>query len=241
MGVHGDGSSGVAVGSGYGSHDPGDPVGHALMVDGALEERGLDPGARDALGDVGDEHVHHRVGHLGAQCRRQCRPPVEEEERHLVVGVATGGGNDVQLRHLLGDALDAGYVAAQAHDGGVGDAADPLDGEGLELADGVGHPLVLATPLGRVVLLHVGVEDEDVLVHVGRPEVGGVDCTPDGLNGCHFPPLLPVSCGDPIGLGQDAPEGRAISRIGGGSSWFRHRRRYPWGRRHSRIGVRLGC
>ena len=240
MGVHGDGCSGVAVGPGHRPHDPGDPVGHALVVDGALEERGLDPRARDALGDVADEHVHHRIGHLGAQRGRQGRAPVEEEERHLVVGVATGGGNDVQLRNLLGDPLNAGYVAAEAHDGGVCDAPDPLGGEGLELADGVGDAVVLTPPLGRVVLLHVGVQDEDVLVHVGRPEVGGVDRTPDGLNGCHIPHSFRSAAETLLVSDGDAPEGRTISRIGDGRSWFRLRGRHSWGRRHSRLRVRPG-
>jgi hypothetical protein len=185
--MHGDRSSSVAVRPGHGPHDPGHPVSHALMIDGALEEGGLDPCVRDALGDVADEHVHHRIGHFRAQRRRKSRAPVVEEERHLVVGVATGGGNDVQPRYLLGDALNAGYVSTQAHDRWVGDAANPLGSECLELADSVGYAVVLTAPLGRVVLLHVGAEDEDVLVHVGPPKVGGVDRTPDGLNGCHFP------------------------------------------------------
>ena len=209
VGVHGDRCSGVAVRPGHGPHHPGHPVGHALVVDGALEERRLDSCARDALCDVGDEHVHHRVGHVHTERRRQGRAPVEEEERHLVVGVAARGRDDVELGYLLGDALDARDVPAQAHDGRVGDAADPLGGKGLQLADGVGHPVVLTAPFGRVVLLHVGVENKDVLVHVGRPEVGGVDRTPDALNGCHVP--------TPSGLRRKP----YVSR------WFRARRNRP--------------
>ena len=59
--------------------------------------------------------------------------------------------------------------------------ADPLGGQCLELLHRVRHPLVLAPPLGRVVLLDVGVEDEDVLVHVGPAEVGGVHRATDRL------------------------------------------------------------
>jgi hypothetical protein len=175
----------VTVGPRHRAHDPGDPVGHALMVDRALQKCGLHPGAGDALGDVADEHVHHRVRHLHTRGRRQGRTPVGEEEGHLVVGVTARCGDDVQLRHLLRDAPDARDVAAQAHDGGIGDAPNALGREGFELADGIGHPVVLTAPLDRVVLLHVGVEDEDVLVHVGPPEVGGVDRAQDGLDGTH--------------------------------------------------------
>ena len=63
--VHGDRCAGGAVGPRHGTHDPGDAVGHALMVDGALEEGRLDLRTGDAFGDVADEHVHHRVGHPG--------------------------------------------------------------------------------------------------------------------------------------------------------------------------------
>ena len=89
-----------------------------------FEEGGFDPGAGDALGDIGDEHVHHRVGHLRAE-RCPSGDPVEEEEGHLVVGVATGGGGGVrvELRYLFGDALNAGDVQAQPDDGGIDDTA----------------------------------------------------------------------------------------------------------------------
>ena len=117
----------------------------------------------------------------------------------------------LQLRYLLGDALNARYVAAQAHDGGVGDAADPLRGEGLQLADGIGHAVVLTAPLGRVVLLHVGIEDEDVLVHVGRPEVGGVDRTPDGLNGCQLTHSFRSPAETLLGRGAGRAEGADAS------------------------------
>jgi hypothetical protein len=82
--------------------------------------------------------------------------------------------------------LNTGDVPAEADDGGIGDAADPLGGEGLQLADGISDAIVLTAPFGRIILLHVGVEDEDVLVHVRRPELGRINRTQDGIDRTHF-------------------------------------------------------
>jgi hypothetical protein len=48
---------------------------------------------------------------------------------------------------------------------------------------GVGDAGVLVTPVLGEVLLDLGGEHEDVLVHVRATEVGGVDGAPDGLDG----------------------------------------------------------
>jgi hypothetical protein len=107
-----------------------------------------------------------------------------EVERHVVVGVEAGGHHDVQ-RHLCGDPLDARHVATQADHRGVDDGPHPGVVGLLQLLHGVGDPVVLAAPLRRVVLLHVGGEHEDVLVHQRDAEVGGVDGSPGGLDGRH--------------------------------------------------------
>ena len=70
---------------------PFDAGGQALGVHRALEHAGLDAGARDALGDVADEELGHRLA----------RPP-PEEQRQRVERVDAGGDDDVQFRYLEG-------------------------------------------------------------------------------------------------------------------------------------------
>ena len=185
MGVRGDRHARLVVGRGDRAHHAFDARGHAVLVDGALEHAGPDPGAGDALGDVAHEHVHHRVGHLGAERLVQRRAAVVEEKRHAVVGVQAGGDDDVELGHLLGDPLDPRQVTAQADHGRIDDRADALGGQRAQLGHRVRDPFVLAAPLARVVLLDVRGEHEDVLMHVGRPEVGDLHRAADGRDLAH--------------------------------------------------------
>jgi hypothetical protein len=154
------------------------------VVDRALEQARLDTGAGDPLLDVLHEHVHHRVGHLGTDDGVERGAARAEEEGHLVVGVEPRGDDDVQV-HLLGDPLDARDVTAQADDRRVDDRPHAALGELGELAHRVGDPLVLAAPLLGVVLLDVGSEHEDVLVHERGAELGGVDGAAHGLDRGH--------------------------------------------------------
>src|SRR5690348_5131790 len=110
MGVDGDGHPRLVVGLSHGAHDSGDPIGHALMVDGALEKWRFDPGPRDAVLDVGHEKIHHGVWHVNSDDRGQRRPAVVEEPGHVVVRVAAGGYQDVKFGDLFGDALYTGDV-----------------------------------------------------------------------------------------------------------------------------------
>jgi hypothetical protein len=95
--------------------------------------------------------------------------------------VAAGRDHDVEI-DLLGHALDARDVAPQADNGRVDDRADAGGGQRGELRDGVRDPRVLAAPLVRIVLLHVGRQHEDVLVHEHLAERGGVDGAGHGLD-----------------------------------------------------------
>ncbi len=210
MGVHGDRGAGGAVGPGHRSHDAGHPVGEPLVVDGTLQEGGLDPGAGDAFGDVGREHLDHRIRHVRPERGVHRRIAVVEEERHLVVGVTTGGDDDVQVGDLLGDALDARDVPAQPDDGGIHDGTSALGRQRAQLVHGVDYPFVFAAPLGRVVLLDVGIEDEHVLVHVGPAEVGGVHRATNRLNGRHSARSL-LSAGQTLLVGRTT---RRSERLG---------------------------
>ena len=134
-------------------------AGCELLLDRALEERGADVGAGDALRDVPDEHVDHGFGAV----EHGARADEAEEERQVVVGVEPGGRDDVDV-HLLVDAGDAADVAAQPDDRRVDDGVDAALLEFLQAGDGVRN-LLLLVPQGRVVLADLLVEHEDVLVH----------------------------------------------------------------------------
>ena len=62
VGVRRDRHTGAAVRLRDGPQHPLDTGGDTRFVGGALEDCGLDPGARDAFGDVADEHVGHGLG-----------------------------------------------------------------------------------------------------------------------------------------------------------------------------------
>jgi hypothetical protein len=196
VGVDGDRRPGALVGAGDGTHHSLDARRQPLMVDRALEHPGLDAGAGYAVGEVGDEHVDHRVRDLGAEHGVEGRPAVGEEERDAVVGVEPGRHDDVELRHLLGDPLDTRDVPAEPDHRRVDDRFDTLHGEGAQLGDRVRDPLVLVAPFAGMVQLNVGGEDENVLVHVGPAEFGGVHGALDGVDETHarssFLRILPV-------------------------------------------------
>jgi hypothetical protein len=72
------------------------------------------------------------------------RASVVEEERDVVVGVAPGGDDDVDLGHPVRHLPDAGDVAAEADHGGVDDGPDALLDGAAQLLDGVGDAVLLS-------------------------------------------------------------------------------------------------
>ena len=154
-------------------HVGDDPV----LLDGALEERGLDASVVDAFADLADEELDQRV--VAA---------IGEEARQLEKGVDAARHDDVQV-DLGIDPLDARDIAAEPRSGRVDDRADPTVSQALQLRDGVGDANLLV-PVARapgvpVVLERLLVEDENVLVHERRTEVGEPDRPEDGLDGVH--------------------------------------------------------
>ena len=81
-----------------------DVLGHARLVGGALQERGLDLGALDPLLDVVDEQLR--------DLRRASRDM--KNVRQVVVGVDAGAGHDLKAG-LLGDPAHKLDVAAEEH------------------------------------------------------------------------------------------------------------------------------
>jgi hypothetical protein len=191
MRVHGDRHAGAVVRLGDGAHDPLHTTGQARFVDGALQERGPDAGAGDAVGDVAHEHVHHGIRHGRAERGVEGRTAVMEEERDVFIRVAAGGDDDVEV-DLLGNPLDPRDVPAQTDDGRVDDGGDPGGRQGGELGDGVGDPVVLTPPLLGVVLLHVRGQHENVLVHEHLAQLGGVDGAGHGGDLRHCSSWLPM-------------------------------------------------
>ena len=100
-------------------HVGDDPV----LLDGALEERGLDARVVDAFADLADEELDQRV--VAA---------VGEEARQLEKGVDAARDDDVQV-DLGIDPLDARDVAAEPRRGRVDDRADPTVSQPLQLRD----------------------------------------------------------------------------------------------------------
>ena len=156
-----------------GAEHPLDAGGHARLVDRALEEAGTNPGVRDALGEVADDQVRHRIGEVetgpGA-----ADPKVVGDIR---VGVRAGGYHDGEV-DLSGDRHDPGDVSAQTDHSRIDDRVDPRRLDRAQLRDGVVDPGLLV-PLAGQVLLDIGSEDEDVLVHQSAAEGTGVDGAPD--------------------------------------------------------------
>src|SRR6202050_4987996 len=179
MGVHGDGRAGRRVRAADRAQHPLHPGREPLLLARALEERGLDPGAGDALGEVGDEQGGHRVGGR----RPALRSAVPEVERHLVVGVQAGGHDDVDAGAGR-DPLDPADVPAQPDHGRVGDRGAPALAHRVQFRDRVREPGLLV-PLGRVVQPDLLVEHEHVLVHERRPQARYVNRTPDRLDRRH--------------------------------------------------------
>ena len=81
-----------------GAQDAFDAGSHAIVIGGALEDRGLDVGAADAFGDV----AHEVVDHLVAAALAHAGHTEVEGERDVVVRVHAGRRHDVQV-DLLGD------------------------------------------------------------------------------------------------------------------------------------------
>lgn len=95
MGVYRDRGAGPVVRLGDRAHHPLHTRPEAFGVDRALEQRRSDPGVGDALGEVLDEEIDHRVRYLRAHHGVECRSTVLEEERDVGKGVTAGGHHDV--------------------------------------------------------------------------------------------------------------------------------------------------
>ncbi|SKY13463.1 Uncharacterised protein [Mycobacteroides abscessus subsp. abscessus] len=158
VGVHGDRSAGLNVCLADGPHHAFDAGRQSLLLDGALEERGLHVGVGDSLGEVTDKEVHQRL----VDVEEQPGAGVVELEGNVVVGVEAGCHHDVQV-DLVGDLLDAGDVAAETEHRRVEDGVDTETLELAQIAHRVGD-LAILVPVVLIVLSVLLAEDEDVLV-----------------------------------------------------------------------------
>jgi hypothetical protein len=173
------------VGLGDCAHDAFDPGREARLVDSALQQPRSHASSRDALHNVADEEVDHRVGHLHAERLVEGRSPVVEVEGDVLVRVAARRHDDVEVGNPGGDLLYAREVAAESHHGRVDDGSHARVGQCGELGDGVVDAVDLVAPLGGIVLLDVRGQHEDVLVDVGAPERRAVNRSIDGVNRGH--------------------------------------------------------
>jgi hypothetical protein len=185
--VHGDRHAGLDVGGRDGVLDAGLVGREAPLLDDALEERRLDARAPDALADVAQEHLGHRL----VATEHGVRAPVVQEVRDLVERVEPGGDDDVEV-DLGVDPRHARDVAAEPDHGGVDDRGDAEVAQTAQLVDRVGDPDLLVPVLVAVVLHDVGAQHEHVLVHQRRPEIADVHRTPHRLHRGHRPYLRPV-------------------------------------------------
>ncbi len=209
--VDGDRRPGARVRPGHRVQHPLDARRQPLLVHGALEHPGPYPGPGDALGDVADEELCHLVAGRPPEGLLDLGRPAPEVERHLVERVAAGRHDDVQLGHVLGDPLDPGQGSALPEHGDVDERADAGGRQGAQLGHRVHDPGVLVPPLVRVVLLYLGGEDEDVLVHQRAPEPGRRDRAEYRL---HLPVL---GHGRPPLSVRSSPVIRAVTKVNSSS------------------------
>ena len=152
----------------------------AGLVGHDLDDRRLDAGVGDAVLDVGEEHALQGFGHVDLQARAVAAEVAGE----ILRGVVARGDHDVHVEPL-GQGLDARDEAPQTHHGQVDERPDSLPVQGLEAVGGAGDGGVLV-PLGvGVVLLELGMLDEDMLVHERRPQVGQGHRSTHGLDLVH--------------------------------------------------------
>ena len=143
---------------------------HAGGVGGALDDGRLHAAVADALRDVADEQVGHRVDAVRAEVALRHPPDA-------------GGDDDVHARAAR-HAEDQVDVAAEIDGGQVDDRADAAAVE-------VGHlPLGDVEDRGAIpqvgpVLLHARRARDDVLVHQRRSELGRGHRTERCLHRCH--------------------------------------------------------
>src|SRR5437660_8786698 len=114
MRVGRDGYAGLSMRLGYCSQNALHSLGHAGRIGCALENSSLDAGVRDALLNVLQEHLYHRLGSF-ERCAGSAKMEVE---RDVVVGVNSGRDDDVD-GCLPSHSLDAWNVAAKTDHGEV--------------------------------------------------------------------------------------------------------------------------
>ncbi|GAA1553799.1 hypothetical protein GCM10009762_28160 [Dermacoccus barathri] len=178
VGVHGDRSLRLSARGAHSAHDSLDTGGQPLLLDGALEERCTHTRVTDALAQILEEELGHRL----RAAEQSVGSGVVELEGDVVVRVDARGHDDVEVG-AFGHLLDARDVSTQPQYGGVHDGVDAESLEFLELADGLGN-LGLFVPFAVIdaVLL---AEHEDVLVDERGAEVTRIHDPLDGLDISH--------------------------------------------------------
>jgi len=175
--VHHHRRAGLDRGRGNRGEDLRNVADEAVLLDGTLDERRLDPGVTDPLGQLANEDRRQRLGR-----------PVAQKLWQLHERVDAGADNDIQV-DLLVDARDPADVPAEADGGRVVDRLDPSVPEPPQLRDRVGDPSLLVpprlTPAVVEVLERLVPQDEHVLVREGAAEALRLDRAADGLDGRH--------------------------------------------------------
>ncbi len=148
--VGGDRHARLAMGPGHRPEDAFDIGRHAGAVRRRLDDTRLHPTARDALGDVTDEHVGEDVLDLAIDLAR--RMPVQEEEGEVVVGIDAGGHNQVDI-DLVVDPSHRIDVAAVSQRGAIDDGVDAVVLHFAQCLDHRADHAILATSPAEIRVL----------------------------------------------------------------------------------------
>jgi hypothetical protein len=183
--VNGDGDGGRQVGPRNGSHNSLDARRQSRNVNCAFQESCSYTSAGNAAFDVANKKVDHGVGNFRCEGLVERRSTMMEEERHVLVGVATSRHNDVEFGDLCRHLLHARKVTSETHHCWIDDRLYARGTERRQLFDGVTNAVVLVAPLVGIVLLDVSGQYKDVFVDVGPSEGRRVDGSIDGLNRGH--------------------------------------------------------
>ena len=107
---------------------------------------------------------HEHPGDKLRTAQHGARPAVVKIKRKIAISINAGGHDDAQFGRA-GDALDPRNIASQPKHGQIDDRVDAARLQLVHPRDGVRNTLLFVAPFFRIVVLNIGIEYENVLMH----------------------------------------------------------------------------